>query len=146
MSKLKIKLFKLFMSNWNPVRWYLYQRYFKTLPKKKVHSLANESPFLKIPKEKWINESENAFAVKDIRPRAPIHLLVIPKIRYKTVMEAPPEILGEMLDLAKDTATKYGIVEDGFRLIINTNVYGVQTVYHLHLHIMGGKQLPVPLI
>lgn len=146
MSKLRFKLIKFTLSNWNPIRWFLYQQFFKSLPSKKAHSLANESPFSQIPKEKWINESENAFAVKDIRPRAPIHLLVIPKVRYKTIMEAPPEIIGEMFELAKDTAKNYGIVEDGFRLIINTNVHGVQTVYHLHLHIMGGKQLPVPLI
>ncbi len=146
MNKLRFKIVKLFLANWNPIRWFLYQQFFKRLPHHKAKSLANESPFLKIPKGKWINESENAFAVKDIRPRAPVHLLVIPKVRVNTIMDASPELMGEMFQLAKETAHQFGIVEDGFRLIVNTNVYGVQTVYHLHIHIMGGKQLPVPLI
>jgi histidine triad (HIT) family protein len=145
-NKLRFRLIRLIIGNWNPIRWFLYRQFFKQLPHHKLKSLTSDSPFLKIPKEKWINESENAFVVKDIRPRAPVHLLVIPKVRIYTVMDASPQLMGEMIQLAKETASQFGIVENGFRLIINTNVHGVQTVYHLHIHIIGGRQLPVPLI
>ena len=130
----------------NPIRWFLYRQFYKRLPKMKAKSLAEESPFLKIPREEYVNESENAFVVKDIRPRTPIHLLVIPKERIHTILDASPELMGEMLQLAKETAQQVGIADDGFRLIINTNLQAVQTVYHLHIHIMGGKQLPVPML
>ncbi len=142
----KMKILRLLIAPLNPIRWFLYRQFYKRLPGMKAKSLASESPFSKIPKEKYVNESENAFVVKDINPRAPIHLLVIPKERIHTVLDASPALLGEMLQLAKETAQQFGIAEDGFRLIINTNPKAVQTIYHLHIHIVGGKQLPVPLL
>ena len=135
----------ILVNSWNPFRWLLLQLFFRRLPQIKARSLAKESPFLKIPKEKWINESENAFVVKDIAPRTPVHLLVIPKQRIPSMLEASPALLGELLQLAKETAQQVGIAEKGFRIVINTNPHGVQTVYHLHIHIMGGRQLSVPL-
>ena len=116
----------------------------KMIPKMKAESLSSESPFESIPKEKWIAESENAFAVHDIEPEAPIHFLVIPKERVMSILEASPELISEMLQLARETSAKQGIAEDGFRIVINTNPKGAQTVYHMHIHVLGGRQMRWP--
>lgn len=102
---------------------------------------ATPSPFAAIPRTKWIAESENAFVVRDIHPRAPVHLLVIPKTRIPTILQAPPALVGEMFELAKRAARQEGIAEDGFRIIINTHPYGGQSVYHFHIHVLGGREL-----
>jgi histidine triad (HIT) family protein len=102
---------------------------------------AQPSPFEAIPRSKWIAESKNAFVVRDINPQAPVHFLVIPKKRIPTLLQAPPALIGEMFELAKQVARQEGISQDGFRVIINTHPYGGQTVYHLHLHILGGREL-----
>lgn len=114
------------------------------LPRIKERSLASESPFESITEDKWIAESENAFAVHDIAPKAPVHFLVIPKKRIISILEASPELIAEMMQLAKETAKKQGIAEDGFRIVINTNPKGAQTVYHLHIHVLGGRQMRSP--
>jgi len=105
---------------------------------------ARPSPFEKIPKEKWIAESENAFVVRDIHPQAPVHLLVIPKKRVPTILQAPESLLGEMLALARRAAEQEGISKQGFRIVINTHPYGGQGVYHLHMHVLGGRQMEWP--
>ena len=105
---------------------------------------AKPSPFEKILKEKWIAESENAFVVRDIHPQAPIHLLVIPKKRIPTLLQASEALLGEMLGLAKRAAEQEGISKQGFRIVINTHPYGGQSVYHLHMHVLGGRQMEWP--
>ena len=114
------------------------------LPNIKERSLANPSPFESITEDKWIAESENAFAVHDINPKAPVHFLVIPKERVTSILEASPELIGEMMQLAKETAKEQGVAEDGFRIVINTNPKGAQTVYHLHIHVLGDRQMRWP--
>jgi histidine triad (HIT) family protein len=114
------------------------------LPKYKRVSLQKPSPFQTITSDRYVGESENAFAVDDTKPRAPVHTLVVPKERIPTLLEASPELLGEMLELAKKTARKKGIAEEGFRIVINTNPRGAQTVYHLHIHVLGGRQMRWP--
>lgn len=111
------------------------------LKKLKAKSLAAPSPFELTDSSLWIAESANAYALKDIRPRAPHHYLIIPKQRISTVLEAQPELLAEMLVLCQTVAQNTGIKEDGFRIAINTNPHGMQTVYHLHMHLIGGRQL-----
>jgi histidine triad (HIT) family protein len=101
-------------------------------------------PFASIPKERWIAESPNAFAIRDRNPQAPIHVLVISKAAIPTVLDAPAGLLGEMLELAKVVATQEGIATTGFRLVINTQREGGQTVYHLHVHVLGGRQMRWP--
>ena len=81
-----------------------------------------------------------------VESAAPIHLLVVPKHRYASILGPTPEILGEMLDLARSAARQQGVAESGFRIIINTNPHGSQTVYHLHMHVKGGHQLREPLL
>jgi histidine triad (HIT) family protein len=100
-----------------------------------------------MPRSSWIAESEHAYVVEErYAPTAPVHLLVIPKKRYTSVLEPPPRVLGEMLDLARSAARQEEIAGPGFRIVINTNPHGSQTVYHLHMHVKGGKQLSEPLL
>jgi histidine triad (HIT) family protein len=114
------------------------------LPEIKEESLSSESPFESITEDKWIAESENAFVVHNIEPEAPIHLLVIPKERVTSILEASPALISEMMQLARDAAKEQGIAEDGFRIVINTNPKGAQTVYHMHIHVLGGRQMRWP--
>jgi histidine triad (HIT) family protein len=117
------------------------------LPAIKQASLAEPSPFERMPESRWIAESEHAFVIEDrYAPTAPVHLLVIPKQRYATLLDAPAPLLGEMLDLARRTAHERGVAESGFRIVINTNPQGGQTVYHLHMHVKGGEQQREPLL
>jgi len=131
----------------NPLGWLAWRLIALRLPALKERSLAVSSVFESVPRSRWIGESTNAFVLQnDMAPIAPVHLLVIPKRRYTSLLEAPPELLGEMLELAKHAAVERGIAESGFRVIINTNPQGAQTVYHLHMHVLGGTQLDWPLI
>ncbi len=117
------------------------------LPAMKTASLAAESPFDRVPPSEWIAESPNAYAIRDTyAPTAPVHVLVVPKARIPTLLDAPSDVLGEMLDLARRVAEETGIADSGFRIVINTNPQGGQTVYHLHLHVLGGHQNREPLL
>jgi histidine triad (HIT) family protein len=107
-------------------------------------ALNRPSPFLETPASSYVAESERAFVIRDRRPRAPVHFLVIPKNRIVSILDAPADLLAEMLELAKATAVRHDIADSGFRLVINTNPQGLQTVYHLHIHLLGGRQLRVP--
>jgi histidine triad (HIT) family protein len=100
-----------------------------------------------MPRSRWIAESENAYVIEDLyAPSAPVHLLVIPKARYPSMLEAPQDLLGEMFVLARRSARDRGIANSGFRITINTNPHGSQTVYHPHVHVRGGTQLTGPLL
>lgn len=105
---------------------------------------AEPSPFESVAHDLWIAESENAYVIRDHKPQAPVHLLVIPKMRVPTLLQAPPELLGEMLDLARKAAEQEGIARSGFRIVINTHPQGSQSVYHLHMHVLGGRQMKWP--
>ena len=105
---------------------------------------AKPSPFEKSLRDRWIAESENAFAVRDINPQAPVHLLVISKRRYPTMLQAPDSLLGEMMGLARRVAEEQGMAREGFRLVVNTHPQGGQGVYHLHIHVLGGRQMRWP--
>ena len=107
-----------------------------------LHKLYAESfTFDQVDKEKWVLESDNAYVIEDINPKAPVHLLVISKQVLPTILAADKELLGEMLDLGKKAAVKYGIDQSGFRTVINTHPQGGQGVYHIHMHILGGRQM-----
>jgi histidine triad (HIT) family protein len=105
---------------------------------------AQPSPFESVPQDQWIAQSDNAYVIRDHKPQAPVHLLVIPKKRVPTLLQATPELLGEMLDLARKAAEQEGIARDGFRIVINTHPRGSQSVYHLHMHVLGGRQMTWP--
>jgi histidine triad (HIT) family protein len=93
-----------------------------------------------IPSE-IIAETENAFAIRDIRPQAPVHLLVIPKSpEYRNVVElaaGDPDLLAELIGLANTLATEHA--DGDFRLIFNTGPLAGQTVFHVHAHILAGE-------
>ncbi|HEY4344189.1 MAG TPA: HIT domain-containing protein [Parvibaculum sp.] len=111
------------------------------LPQIKAEGLSKPSPFEGIPHDKWIGETADAFAVNDINPVAPVHFLVIPKKRYINILETPPEVVSEMVQLGLKLVRERGVADSGFRIVVNTNPQGAQTVYHLHMHFIGGRQM-----
>ncbi|KAJ0469154.1 putative histidine triad (HIT) protein [Helianthus annuus] len=95
-----------------------------------------------------VYEDDKVLAFRDINPQAPVHVLVIPKLRdgLTELGKAEPrheDILGHLLHASKIVAEKEGIV-DGFRVVINSGASACQSVYHLHLHVLGGRQLKWP--
>lgn len=89
-----------------------------------------------------VRESAKVMVIKDINPQAPMHLLIIPKAHYPTLMDcADKDLLGELLKTAQDMARELGFEKRGFRTVINTNEEGGQTVFHLHMHFMAGRPL-----
>jgi histidine triad (HIT) family protein len=111
------------------------------LPQIRAESLAHATPFESIPRSKWVGETANTFAFNDINHNAPVHILIVPKKRINTVLDAPPEVVAEMVGLAVKLAREHHIDQSGVRLVINTNPQGAQTVYHLHMHLLGGRQM-----
>lgn len=100
----------------------------------------------KIP-SKIVYEDELVIGFEDISPRAPVHLLVIPKKHIPTMLEVTDtdkDIVFKMLMVANKLAAENKIANNGFRIIINCNSLAGQTVYHLHMHIMGGRLLGWP--
>jgi histidine triad (HIT) family protein len=94
-----------------------------------------------------VYEDDVCLAFKDVQPQAPVHILVIPKKEIRSMAEvtvADKEILGHMMLKASEIARDLGIAGDGYRLVANTNGNGGQSVYHLHIHILGGRQLQWP--
>jgi histidine triad (HIT) family protein len=91
-----------------------------------------------------VYRDEQVTAFRDIRPAAPTHILIVPNRPIPTVNEVKPEdepLLGHMIYVAKLLAEREGIAQDGYRLIINCNRHGGQEVFHLHLHLIGGRPL-----
>ena len=89
-----------------------------------------------------VHETDGLIVIKDINPQAPTHLLVLPKKHYSSILECDDrDLLADMLLAAKEVAKKAGVDEKGFRLVINTNEEGGQTVFHLHMHLMAGRSL-----
>ncbi len=89
-------------------------------------------------------EDDDIIAIRDIQPIAPTHILIIPKTLIPTVndlAEADAALLGRMVLVAQKLAKEKGIAENGYRLVINVNKDGGQTVFHLHLHLLGGRTL-----
>jgi len=95
-----------------------------------------------VPCEK-VFESDAVLAFKDIAPKAPVHLLIIPKKEIRNLQEMEPEdypLLGEIISVAQKLAKEFGI-EDGYRLLTNNGPESGQVVLHLHFHLLGGKRL-----
>ncbi len=92
-------------------------------------------------------ESETVLAFRDIDPQAPTHVLIIPKRRVPTINDLKDQdavMVGELVLAARDIAAQEGLAEDGYRLVFNCNRQGGQSVYHIHLHLVGGRQLTWP--
>ncbi len=95
-----------------------------------------------------VYENEQVLAFRDINPQAPVHILIIPKEEIPTVREISGEkhagLLAAMFDAANEIAKNEGISKDGFRLVINCDKNGGQEVYHLHMHLLGGRRMQWP--
>ena len=92
-------------------------------------------------------ENEDLIAFEDIDPQAPVHILIVPKQHISTLndlKENDLEILPQMFSVANHVAAMKGIEHSGFRVILNCNPDGGQTVYHLHAHLLGGRKLNWP--
>jgi histidine triad (HIT) family protein len=95
-----------------------------------------------------IYQDEGFLAFRDILPRAPTHVLIIPKTHITSVAELTEEqqeIAGRLIIIAKNLAEKEGIAKKGYRLVINCGSEGGQLVPHLHLHLIGGRRLDAKL-
>ena len=91
-----------------------------------------------------VYRDDHVVAFRDINPAASTHLLIVPKKVIATsndIGEDDKELVGHMFTVARDLAKQEGIAEDGYRLIINCNSHGGQEVFHLHLHLIGGRPL-----
>ncbi|MFC0322498.1 purine nucleoside phosphoramidase [Gallibacterium melopsittaci] len=110
--------------------------------------MATETIFSKIIRKEIpaeiIYQDEQVTAFRDIAPQAPTHILIIPNKIIPTVNDVTAEdeqVLGHLFVVAAKIAKEQGIAEDGYRLIVNCNKHGGQEVFHLHMHLVGGKQL-----
>ncbi len=92
-----------------------------------------------------VKETADALAFRDVNPQAPTHVLVIPKRHVESLNAADSaELLGHILLLARDVADAEGIASGGYRVVINTNADGGQTVFHMHAHLLGGRPMRWP--
>jgi histidine triad (HIT) family protein len=89
-------------------------------------------------------EDEHIIAFKDIAPQAPVHVLFVPKITVPTLNDVRPdqaEIIGRLAIAAADYAKREGFAETGYRIVMNCNAHGGQTVFQIHLHLLAGAPL-----
>lgn len=94
-----------------------------------------------------VYEDEDLVAFRDISPQAPMHILIIPRKPIPTLNDAGPEdaeLIGKLLLAAARVAREAGIADRGYRTVINCNAAAGQTVFHLHLHVLGGRPLQWP--
>ncbi|HYT03283.1 MAG TPA: histidine triad nucleotide-binding protein [Gemmatimonadales bacterium] len=92
-----------------------------------------------------VKRGDGMLAFGDLNPQAPTHLLVIPTYHVGTLNEVQDAgLLGRLLGFARDVAREAGIADRGYRVVLNTNPDGGQTVFHLHLHVLGGRPMTWP--
>lgn len=92
-------------------------------------------------------ENDRVIAFHDLFPQAPTHILIIPKQHYTTLNDVPVEegaILGELMTTAAQLAKELDVAESGYRVVMNCNADGGQSVYHIHLHLLAGRRLNWP--
>ncbi|HHT0103052.1 TPA: purine nucleoside phosphoramidase [Raoultella planticola] len=110
--------------------------------------MAEETIFSKIIRREipsdMVYQDELVTAFRDISPQAPTHILIVPNILIPTVNDVTAEhelTLGRMMTVAAKIASDEGLADDGYRLIVNCNRHGGQEVYHIHMHLLGGRPL-----
>ena len=92
-------------------------------------------------------ENDDVLAFRDVNPQAPLHVLIIPKTRIPTIndMQAgDAELFGKLFLAAQEIAAEQGVAEDGYRVVMNCNSAAGQTVFHVHLHLLGGRTFNWP--
>lgn len=94
-----------------------------------------------------VYEDDVCFAFNDISPQAPTHILIVPRLHVDsldTATQSEKELIGQLMLTAAAIAREKGFAEDGYRVVINTNEHGGQTVFHLHVHLLGGRPFIFP--
>jgi histidine triad (HIT) family protein len=92
-------------------------------------------------------EDDDILAFRDVNPQAPVHVLVIPKLHIATTNDLGEEhagLIGKMILAARQIAAEEGIAEPGYRMVMNCNPGAGQSVYHIHLHMLGGRPMGWP--
>ncbi|HZS35632.1 MAG TPA: histidine triad nucleotide-binding protein [Polyangia bacterium] len=100
----------------------------------------------KIPAQK-VHEDDRALAFRDIKPMAPTHLVIVPRKHIATLNDLTVEdeaLVGHLHLIARDLAAREGFAAQGYRTLFNTNSHGGQTVFHIHLHLLGGRHFAWP--
>lgn len=103
--------------------------------------VANELPATRL------HEDDHVVAIRDIAPQSPTHILLVPRRHIASALDltdADGPLLGRLFAVAADLARTEGIADDGYRLVSNVGVWGGQSVDHLHLHLMGGREFEWP--
>ncbi len=105
--------------------------------------------FCKIVKKEMqsdiVYEDEDVVAFNDIDPKAPVHILIIPKLHIPTLNDITDHtIICKITEVAQKLARKKNIDKDGYRIVVNCNQHGGQAVYHIHYHLLGGRQMQWP--
>jgi histidine triad (HIT) family protein len=98
-------------------------------------------------KSRTVYEDDRVVAFEDITPQAPMHVLVVPRKHIPTNLELKPEdnaLVGHMVQVANKLATERGFAQRGFRLVMNCNAAAGQTVFHVHMHVLGGRAMSWP--
>lgn len=92
-----------------------------------------------------VKKGDGMVAFKDLNPQAPTHVLVIPTTHVGSLNDAKDAgLLGKLMAFARDVALETGVATKGYRVVVNTNPDGGQTVFHLHLHLLGGRAMHWP--
>lgn len=92
-----------------------------------------------------VASTDDAIAFRDIHPEAPVHVLVVPRQHLSSLNDTTDSsLVGRLMALGAEVARKEGIADSGYRLVINTNEHGGQTVNHLHVHVLGGRAMHWP--
>ena len=111
----------------------------------------SEDLFLKIVRREIpadiVYETDEVLAFRDINAQAPVHILIIPKVLIRTINEIEPrhaELIGKLFLAAKEIAAQEGLSEEGYRVVMNCNEAAGQMVFHIHLHLLGGRPLAWP--
>lgn len=94
-----------------------------------------------------VREDEHTVAFRDLDPKAPLHVLVIPRRHIPSINDVRDEdtdAMGALFIAARDVAAAEGVAEGGYRLVVNTGAAANQTVHHVHLHVMGGRDMRWP--
>jgi histidine triad (HIT) family protein len=94
-----------------------------------------------------VYEDDKVIAFNDIDPQAPVHILIVPRKHIPTINElqsAEQELVGHMFMVAQKLAKQFEIAETGYRTVMNCNADGGQAVYHIHIHLLGGRKLHWP--
>jgi histidine triad (HIT) family protein len=108
----------------------------------------NDCPFCQIARgemdTEFVYEEENLVAFEDLDPKAPVHVLVIPREHITAVTDVPPETLKQLMTATQRIAEQQGVAESGYAVRINKGNDAGQEMEHLHIHVLGGRELSMP--